>query len=134
MAGTATPIFPQTIKNWAATSNGTTKVTLVTGDTNGDKIESIIATNTAGTAYDLILIATISAVDYQLTTISIPVNAGNTNAVVAIDILRHSNIPGLAFDSNGNKYLYVASGTTLSFKLATAAITTVQLFAQGGQF
>src|SRR5574340_560924 len=123
MSGTATPIFPQTVKNYVAqilNADASNLKTLCTGATNGSKIESITVASTDTAARDLQLVMTISAVDYILATVSIPANSGNTNALAAVDILRSALWPGLSYDSNGNKILYVASGAVLKVKsLAT---------------
>ncbi|HEY9755248.1 MAG TPA: hypothetical protein V6C97_08805 [Oculatellaceae cyanobacterium] len=139
MAGTATPIFPQTVMNWAqqiTNANGTSLQTLVTGGTNGSKVESLMISNTDTVAHDVQFWVTISSVAYLLTTVSIPASAGNSDSVPAVDILRSAQIPGLAYDPNGNKYLYVANGSTLSIGLlvAVASGKLVQGFAQGGNF
>ena len=139
MAGTATPIFPQTVKNYVAQilpADTTTKKTLVTGFTNGTKIESITVASTDTAARDLLLYLTVSAVDYLLGTVAIPINSGNTNAIPAVDILRHAQWPGISYDSNGNKIFYVASGSVL--KVAAGATVTaakeIDVVASGGDF
>lgn len=139
MSGTATPIFPQTVRNWSAQINnaaGTASQTLLTGGTNGSKLESLIAVNTDSTAHDVQLWVTISSVSYLLGTISLPATAGNVDSVPSVDILRSSQIPGLAYDANGNRYLYVANGAVLSVAVlvAVASGKLVQLFGQGGDF
>ncbi|RQS84325.1 hypothetical protein [Burkholderia seminalis] len=139
MAGTATPIFPQTVKCYAAqilNSDASNVKTLVTGATNGTKIESISVATTDGTTRDVVLVMTISSVVYQLATINIPANAGNTNAIPAVDLLRHVQWPGLAYDANGNKILYVASGAVLGVK-STSTVTSakeIDFLATGGDF
>ena len=139
MAGTSTPIFPQTVRNAVVTiapADTTTLKTVYTGATNGTRIESMIATSTDTGAQNIQVWATISAVNYLLGTVAIPANSGNTNALVTVDLLRAANFPGLAFDSNGNKYVYLASGTVLSVS-TLATVTTakqIQVFAQGGDY
>ena len=139
MAGTATPIFPQTVKNYVAQilpADTTTKKTLVTGATNGTKIESICVASTDTAARDVQLWMTISAVDYLLATIAIAINSGNTNAVPTVDIMRHAQWPGLSYDSSGNKILYVGSGSVL--KIAALSTVTaakeIDVLAIGGDF
>jgi hypothetical protein len=139
MAGTATPIFPQTIKNWTAQilpATASAKVTLVTGATNGSKVESINIASTDTTARDLQLILTISSVDYILGTLSVLANTGFTNAVPSINVMNHSQLPIFSYDNNGNRYLYVASGSVLSVKTLTTvtAAKEVDVFAFGGDF
>lgn len=139
MAGTATPIFPQTVKNYVAQilpADTTTVKTLVTGAANGTKIEALTIASTDTAARDVVLVLTVSAVVYILATIAIPANSGNTNALPAIDVLRSAQIPGLSFDSNGNKMLYVASGAVLGIKAATTvtAAKEIDVYAYGGDF
>ena len=139
MAGTPTPIFPQLIKNYVQTilpADTTTIKALVVAGTNGTKIESINITSTDTAVRDLAIYATISAVNYLIGTITIPITAGNTNAIPSIDVLRHLQLPSLAYDSNGNKYLYLASGTTLSISVLSTVTTAKQItvFAQGGDY
>jgi hypothetical protein len=139
MSGTATPIFPQTVKNYAAqilNADASNKKALVTGATNGTKIEAITVSSTDTSARDLQLVMTIGAVDYILTTVSIPASSGTTNAVPAVDILRTAQWPGLSFDANGNKILYVASGAVLNVKSLTTVTTgkEIDALAIGGDF
>jgi hypothetical protein len=136
---TATPIFPQTVKNFVAQvlpADASGKKTLVTGATNGTKVEAIMVASTDTSARDLQLILTISSVDYVLTTVSIPLTAGFINSAPSIDILRNAQFPGLAYDANGNKVLYVASGAVLSVKTLTTvtAAKEVDVFGYGADF
>ena len=139
MAVTATPIFPQTVKSNVAQilpADTTTKKTLVTGGTNGSKVESITVASTDTTTRDLQFWMTISAVDYLLATVNIPVNSGNTNAIPAVDILRSAQWPGLSYDAMGNKILYVANGAVLKVACTTTvtAAKEIDVLASGGDF
>lgn len=139
MAGTATPIFPQTVQNYVTqiqNADGQTIKTLVTGATNGSKVESISVSSTDTSNRDIAVYLTISSVNYLLCTVNIPLNSGNTNAVVSVDLLRNAQWPGLAYDSNGNKYIYVANGATLGVSALTTVTTAkaIQVVAQGGNF
>jgi|SRR5882757_1950285 len=136
---TATPIFPQTIVNSIAQIQNSTAqalVTLVTGGANGTKIESITATSTDTSARDVALWITISSVNYLLTTISIPATAGSVNNIISVDMLRSSQFPSLAFDTNGNRYIYIANGSVLSVACLTTVTSAklLQFFAQGGNY
>jgi hypothetical protein len=139
MAGTATPIFPQTVKSLAVQilpADASALKTLVTGATNGTKVEAITVASTDTSARDVAVVMTISAVDYLLTTISIPANSGNTNALPAVDLLRSAQIPGLSYDAFGNKILYVASGAVLKVKATTTvtAAKEIDFLAVSGDF
>jgi hypothetical protein len=54
----------------------------------------------------------------------------------SVNVLTNSQLPGLAYDSNGNPYLYVAAGYILAFA-PTAQITTgttITALVQGGNY
>ena len=130
MAGTATPIFPQTIRGASAqilNADGTTKKTLCAGGTNGTRIDAISVASTDTAARDLQLWMNNGSVDQLLCTVSIPINSGNANNVAAVDLLRSSFGPMLAYDANGNRVLYVPNGYTLKVAAATSVTATKQL-------
>lgn len=139
MAVTATPIFPQAVKNYAAQilpADTSTVKSLVAGGTNGTKIESLSIASTDTAARDVQLVMTISSVVYVLATINIPLNSGNTNAIPSVDVLRNAQWPGLSYDAFGNKILYVANGTTLGIKALTTVTTAkeIDVIATGGDY
>jgi hypothetical protein len=152
MSGTPTPIYPQTVKNWAGrllpgtgaytvpstvTTATTNLVAVATGDTNGDKIESLIATST-DTAAQSLVVAIISAVDTEiLGVVTIPITAGTIAGTPPVNLLSPSgNLAGCAFDANGNKYIYLPSGSTLYIGTlaAVTAAKSIQVYGSGGQF
>lgn len=136
---TATPIFPQTVKNYVAqiqNADGQTVKTLCAGATNGTKIEAITVSSTDTTARDVQLSLTISSVVYILGTVAIPATAGTVDSIPSVDILRSAQIPGLSYDANGNKILYVASGSTLGIEALTTVTSgkTIAAIAIAGDF
>jgi hypothetical protein len=141
MAVTATPIYPQTIKNWnvqIALADASNLKTLVTGGTNGSKIESLFATSTeTANTRDLQFVLTVSGTDYILDTINVPVNAGFTNNVAPLNILNSTTrFLWASYDAAGNRYLYIASGAVLKVKSLTtlASGKTIQVNASGADF
>lgn len=150
MAMTATPVFAQTPKMWAAplvngtgafvfaaaSSSTTNLVALVTAGANGSTIESLMVTSSDTAAKDLILIIQLASVNYILTTLSIPANSGFTNALVPVDVFRHIQVPGLSFDVNGNRQLILPTGAVLYAGTLTAvtAAKQVSVTAMGGDF
>lgn len=139
MTVTATPVFPQTIQNYKQTfvpADTTTIKTLATAGSNGTKIEAINVVSTDTSGRDLQFYVTVSATNYLLTTVNIPATAGTVNSVVSVDILRHSQFPSLAYDVNGNKYLYLANGASLTVGVATTVTAAKQItvFGQGEDF
>jgi len=139
MAVTSTPIYPQAITNNVlaiVNGTGTTITNLVTAGTNGTKIESINVSNTDTIAYTLQFYITISATNYLIGTVTLPLSSGNTVAAPPLDVITRGNFPSLAVDANTNPYLYLASGSSLSVAVTVAVTSgkTVTLFVQGGNF
>lgn len=140
MAGTATPIFQQSIKNGAvqiASSDASNLKTIVTPGTNGSKVENLLVTSTDSSARDLQLIVTKGGVDYILGTISVPANTGNTNGVTPINFFAHANMLNyLNVDNNGNRFLFLENGSVLKAKTLTTVTSTrvLNLFAQYGDY
>lgn len=141
MAVSNKPIFPQVISNFTPArilpADTTTQKTIVTAGANGAKVESIIIHSTDTAAKDVVLVMTVSAVDYPIGTISIPANSGNTNALPPISFFKHANITDvLNIDGNGNRYLYLAAGAILKVNV-TATLTASKVMSfipQGGDF
>ena len=124
MAVTSTPAYLQTVQAPVVQilpADTTTNKTLVTAGTNGTRVYAIYVTSTDTSARDIALKKTISGTDYILGTFSIPITAGTINSTPTINLLNHSQLPNLPRDSNGNTYLQLKTGTTLT----VAALTTV---------
>ncbi len=139
MAVTATPIFPQSIKNVTKTilnADGTAWVTAYPGGTNGSKIEGVYVSSTDTAAHDLQMSITIGAGTSLYTTINIPIGAGNTGTVPAINILASAQLASLPKDSNGNPYLYIGNGNSLQFSsvVAVTAAKTLQIITIAGDY
>jgi hypothetical protein len=139
MAFSNQPIFPQGLVNGVQTfvaADTTTVKAIQAAGTNGTKIESFIVTSSDTAARDMAIYITISAVNYLIGTVSIPITAGFIDSTVSVDIMRSAQIPGFAYDPNGNKYLYLAPGSTLSAAINTTVTTakTITAFVQGGNF
>lgn len=139
MAVSNVPIFPQTITTTAMTivnADGTNKKTLYTAGTNGSKLEYCYITNTDTAAYTVNIYITISATDYLIGTINLPLSSGNTTAAPTINLFANTNLATLNVDPNGNKYLMLATGATLK-AATTGAVTaakTVAFITQGGDY
>lgn len=137
---TATPVFPQSIKNGAvqiANADASNLKTIITPGANGSRVDCLLVSSTDTTARDLQLVVTKGGVDYIIGTLSVPANTGNTNAVAMINALAHANIgPYLINDLNGNKILFLESGSVLKAKTLTTVTSArfVNLFASYGDF
>jgi len=110
--------------------------TIWTPGSNGSKIDHILVSTTDTSARDMQFYVTISAVDYLLATVSIPANSGFTNAVSLATILDHARFGSMLQDVNGNRILYLASGSVLKAKMLTTitAAKVFHVFCPGGDF
>lgn len=140
MAVTSTPIYPQTIKNWAVQilpADTTTIKTLLTGGTDGSVVEFISVHSTDTVARDLLFYLNDGTTNYPLFTVNIPINAGNTNAIAAVAPLNQTTLwPAVPFNNSGNKFIYVASGWSLrvSATVAVSATRAISITAHGGNY
>jgi lipoprotein-anchoring transpeptidase ErfK/SrfK len=135
MTVTATPIFPQSIVNFVVVIPGTTTTqTLASAGTNGTKIESINVSNTSTSIVTISLYVTISSTQYLLSQFSIPASSGNSTSVPSINLLNNTQLPSTSYDSNGNKYLYLANGSSLQATASGTFTGNVTFFSQGGNY
>ena len=109
-------VSPQTPK-WAhvqiTNANNLTAQTLYTCGTNGSKVTAIYATSTDGSLAHDTQILNLNTSTYTLTTVSVPVNAGNIAATPPVNMMSAAAMPGLPRDSDGNPFFYCASGDVL---------------------
>lgn len=130
MSVTATPIFPQTIKTPVAqilNATGTGVVAVKAGGTNGTKVLALLAFSSDTSARDIVLSLLVGATTYNIVTISIPANSGNTDVIPCVDLLRHVQFPGLCYDECGNKYFMLDANTTLQVNAAVTITSGKQI-------
>ena len=133
------PIFEGTVKNGQVQilpADTTTYKTIYTAGANGSNIYHINVNSTDTSARDLLFAVTISGTDYPLCTISCPANSGNTNSISILTILDNTRFGTQLVDSNGNKCMYLASGSILKVKSLTTltAAKVISFFVQAGDF
>lgn len=116
-------------------ADGTTKKAIATGAAAGTRIKSLIATSDDTVARVFQLIKTISAVDYILGEINIPIGSGTDGATAAVDVFAGTLLKG--FQTDGiSKWLELANGSSLALrsKVAVTAGKTVYFTAEAGDF
>ncbi len=127
MAVSNLPFFPQSIntdKQTLAIGDTQTVKAVSAGGTNGSKVSMLLATSNDTSARDVILYITISATNYPIGQISLPITAGALNTAPSINLLNSSQLQ-LPLDANGNPYIYLGNGATLSIS-APVTITTAK--------
>ena len=139
MAGTATPIFPQTIKNYVTqivNADASNLKTILTGAANGTLLNRIWVCSNGSSARDLQFYVTIGGTDYLIGTLSIPASSGFTNAVPQVGVFESTQFPSMFLDNNGNKVMRIESGAILKVKALTTVTSAkaISIFCQGGEF
>lgn len=134
MAFTATPVYAQSLYQNVQTltnADGQTVKAVTVSQTNSLRIYSIIVSSSDTAARDIILYLTISATNYPLIQVSIPITAGQVNTTPPINLLKGGvtpgSFPGLCIDSNGNPYIDLPTGSTLSVNAPVTVTTAKQI-------
>lgn len=140
MANSNAPMFIQTIRNAAVqidNADSTDAQALIAAGANGTKVESITVSSTDTDAHVLQLFINDGTNNHLLSEIAIPASSGNTSSAPAVSVLQSAQISGsLPYDSNGNRYIYLANGWSLQVAV-TVAVTSddiVDVVATGGDF
>jgi len=121
-------------------SNPTSTTLFVRAITAGTGGNSIATTETSAQlswgAATLAGGASAVSVDYPLCTISCPANSGNSNSISILTILDNTRFGTQLSDSNGNRCMYLASGTSLKVKSTTTltAAKAISFYIQAGDF
>lgn len=140
MANSNVPMFIQVIQGWPAqlaNGSGQTPVAVLTAGSNaGSRLNSLIVTSTDTAARDLQFSIFRGSTTYILGTVNIPLSAGNINSVPSINILGSTQIPGIAYDSNGNPYMDFKAGDVLQAEALTTVTSgkTISIYGYGGDF
>lgn len=133
-------IYPQTIKGYEVKilpADASNLKTLVTGGTNGTRVEMIMATSTDTVNRDLQFVLTVGGVDYIIDTVTCTANGGTVSSTAATNIMGHATkFLWCPTDAAGNRYMYVENGAVLKVKsLATVtAAKEITVYAHGGDF
>ena len=124
---TISPQAPKITPIQLTTGTGLASVTAFTAGANGSKVVAILANSTETVnARILQLQLTRSAVNYLIGSYSVPVNSGNDGVTAGADLLNGGPaglIQGLPGDNDGQKYLLLESGDTVTVA-STTTITT----------
>jgi hypothetical protein len=118
-----------------ANADSTNFKTVHSAGASGSRIDSIIGSNSdAANAYVLQLSVQISAVDYIIGEVTIPIGAGTNGSTKSVAVLNPTDIPGLAYTEAGA--LFLATGAVLRAKCKTAVAggNLVQLRGVAGDY
>ena len=134
----ANPTLISNVRDFVAkivNGDGTAKKTILTPVGAGTRLKSLIITSDDTASKVLQLVKTVSAIDYIMGEVDIPIGAGTDGATAAVDFFAGTRLKGLQTDGI-SKWVDVASGTTLSLqaKVAVTAAKTIYVAGEGGDF
>ena len=105
---------------------------------NGSDVWGLIAVNNGTTAHNVTLQINNNGgtVLAQINTVAVAANAGNNGTVTPVALMAAAVAPGYPVDDNGNPYIRLNNGDTLSAKYATAQGTaeTLSLYGLTGDY
>lgn len=137
MAFTATPVIVQTPKiglTQILPADTTAAKTVIVVGANGAKVTGLIATSTDTAARTIQISVVRSAVSYLLGSTTVAIAAGTDGTNLSSNLL--STIPGLPIDNDGQSYLYLETGDTLTVAstVTVTAAKAVSVLATFGNF
>jgi hypothetical protein len=112
-----------------APADGTNAKDILPADASNDRrVYGISVWTDESAAKDVSLHLSDGTTVWELTTVAIPINSGNTNAVVPVDILTHTQMAPYVKqrDASGAPYLNIPKGWSLRINY-NAAITAAKL-------
>lgn len=127
------PKQPQAARVQIVIGDAQAQKTAYTAGASGSKIVAIIATSTDTSARDIQLSITNGGTSYPLGTKTVAITSGFVAGVPAVNLLDAAVVVGMPYDSDGNEFLYLISGDTLTVSALTTVTTakaiTVHVFA-----
>ena len=139
LAVTATPVFVQTPRlGRIQLLNGTGAYAIASGGatvsgtlaaytcTVAAKITGMIAAGNDTVARDLtVFMVPASNIPYILTTVTVPITAGQVAGTPPVNLLSQANTPGLPVDSDGNPFLLCEAGDVIRVGVKVAVSATL---------
>jgi hypothetical protein len=110
------PLQPIVSRVQIANADAQAQKTGYTAGANGSKIVGVIAASDDTSNRDIQISLTNGGTSYPLATKTVPLASGTSAAAAPVNLLDPSVIPGLPLDSDGNPFLYLISGDTLTFE------------------
>lgn len=103
-------------------ADASTAKTVVTAGASGTKIVSLVATSDDTSARVIQVSLVRSATSYLIGAVNVPTLSGTDGATQSVDLL---NITGLPQDADGQHYIFLESGDTLTVT-STSTVTSAK--------
>jgi len=134
----STPAFvatPKTPVASIANADGTSFKALVTGATNGTRVDAVsIANSDASNAYIVQVSVQKSGVDYELGEVSVAAGAGTNGSTKSVSMLNATDLPFLAVTESGSIWLESGASLRVRSKTAVAGVNTLKFVGIAGDY
>lgn len=117
---------PQASRVQILPADTTTAKTAMTAGPNGSKVLGVIVTSSDTSTRDVLLSITNSTL-FPLGTKTIAITAGEVAGTPAVNLLDPAVIVGMPKDNDGNPFLFLVSGDTLTVNCLTTVTTAKAL-------
>lgn len=115
---------PMNGKVQIANADASNQKTVYTAGASGSKVTSLIAASTDTSARDVQVSITNGGTSFLISTVSVPAGAGSASGNPCINMFNPNSVPGLPVDSDGNAYIHLMSGDTLTVSSVTTVTAT----------
>lgn len=125
----STPAFavvPRAGLTQIANADASNQKDVLTAGTSGTKISALMASSDDTSARVVQVSILRGATNYVLGSASVPAASGTDGSTAGIDLLKSLLLPGLPFDADGQKYVFLESGDKLQVK-SLATVTSDKL-------
>jgi hypothetical protein len=117
------PKQPQNGKVQILNATNLANVTVYTAGGSGSKVVALLVSSTDTASRDVQIKVSNGGTDFLLGTKTVPANSGNVAGTPTVNLLDPTVTPGLPIDSDGNPFLYLISGDTLTAAVLTQVTT-----------
>lgn len=108
-------------------ANTTVLATLYTASTDDAVVKSLMCRSNDTAAMNVVVAVNNGSADFVLGVVNVPINAGSTGAIAAVDLLGGTLMPGLPYDQNGKRVLPLAGGYILKVGVLVAITAGKQI-------
>jgi len=135
----STPVVLQTPKIGVVqivNADASNQKTVITAGASGSKVTSLIAASDDTSSRVVQISVTRSSTAYVLGSVSIPAASGTDGSTASVNLLGTTLLPGLPVDNDGQQYIFLQNGDTLTAKALSTVTSgkTIHLTSNYGDF
>lgn len=112
-------------------ADGTALQALYTASADDAVVKSLMCRSNDTAAMNVVVAINNGSADFILGTVNVPITAGSTGAIAAVDLLSGTLLPGLPYDQNGKRILPLQAGYILKVGVLVAITAAKQIDVTG---